>query len=367
MTKFRSRCRWVPVPAAAIAAALVFSIVQPPPPAGAGTYTTFDFPGSSATLISDISGSSIIGTYSASGKGHGYLYDGSTYTTLDVTGATSTYFVSVYGNRVVGSYADSAGRSHGFLYDGAGQTYTTLDVGTTGTWVNSISGSNVVGQYRDAAGTYHGFLYNGSTYTTLDPVGSTYTMVTGVSGSNVVGYYQKAIGPIGHTHGFLYNGSTYITLDYPGAYSTGADAVYGSTVVGSAWDEGPNYGFLYHYGSYSQFALPGFDISTVPCDMYGDVVVGKYHIYPGGYRHGFVYDARIGTFTMLDVPGADPNRDTYPSAIWDEVAVGDYYDTTTHTTRGFIYTIPEPSAIVLLGIGVAGLMAGVWRGRKRTQ
>ena len=92
-----------------------------------------------------------------------HLYNGSTYTTLDPSGSTSTTVIGISGSNVVGYYTAS-GVQHGFLYNGS--TYSTLDPsGSTQTTVTGVSGSNVVGSYV-ASGVKHGFLYNGSTYTT---------------------------------------------------------------------------------------------------------------------------------------------------------------------------------------------------------
>jgi hypothetical protein len=363
MKTFRSHHRWVCVIVGGHLAALALCLLQVPVPAAAGTYSFLDFPGALGTRCQDISGSNIVGTYYDSIVGsHGFLYDGSTYTTIDPSGGTYTVPTSVSGNRVAGSYRDSIGRYHGFLYDGADQTYTTLDIGTAGTWANSISGSNVVGQYRDAAGVYHGFLYNGSTYTTLDPGGSTGTNATSVSGSNVVGYYTKS----SRNYGFLYNGSTYTTLDYPGALSMGPTAVSGGNVVGTTYNSwSSTFSFLYDGSRYWEIgdpAAPELE-GTYAVDVYGTTVVG--HTTIGSYTHSiypqaFVWDkGGPYPFTILSVPNS--GRDTYANAIYGNVVVGDFYDTTTGTGRGFIYTIPEPSTLALLcvaaGLGLSRFMA----------
>ena len=85
----------------------------------------------------------------------------------------------VSGKNVVGYYLDASGRSHGFLYNGT--TYSTIDPpGSLGANATAVSGNIVVGNYNDRSGGHTvGFLFDGSTYTTLDVPESTGTLVTG--------------------------------------------------------------------------------------------------------------------------------------------------------------------------------------------
>jgi hypothetical protein len=351
MTRFRLRLPHVSVATTAIAATLAFYSVQPPTPVAAGTYTTFDL-----TLggINDLYGSATVSSRwdSAAGGVRSYLYDiydTSAYTTIHATGSTSTYAQSLFGKRVAGYYRDAAGKSHGFLYESG--SYTTLDVGTSGTWATSVSADRVVGYYKGSGSNqYHGFVYDGSTYTMLDPVGSTSSQASSISGNNIVGSYRDTAG---RNYGYLYNGSTYTTLNYPGEGTwSWAVAVSGGNVAGQAFDVyGPMYSFLYdgsHYWQIGDSSGGEADLGTRATDVYGSTVVGYYNVgLP--YDRAFVWDS--GTMTFLNVPGSGGN--THANAIWGNVVVGDYYDTTTHTTRGFIYTIPEPSTLALLCVAAA--------------
>jgi len=176
-------------------------------PAASQTFTTLDDPlaGPRGTDAFGISGNNIVGTYSdSSGKGHGFLYNGSTYTTLNDSlgvGFAGTQPLGISGNNIVGYYSDSLNKGHGFLYNGS--TYTTLDdpLGSGGTAPNGISGKNIVGAYSDSSGKSHGFLYNGSTYTTLDDplAGPLGTIAYGIDGNNIVGGYNDSSGK---SHGF---------------------------------------------------------------------------------------------------------------------------------------------------------------------
>ncbi|MHC5076620.1 MAG: PEP-CTERM sorting domain-containing protein, partial [Planctomycetota bacterium] len=111
-------------------------------------------------------------------------------------------------------------------------------------------------------------------------------------------------------HGFLYDGSNFSTLDYPGS-----DETY----------------------------LAGID---------GENIVGRYRDMDYD-NHGFIYNG--GVFSILDYPDA---YDTYTLGIDGDNIVGHYKDSSGE--HGFLYTIPEPSTIILLGLGAVML-----RKRKR--
>ena len=116
----------------------------------------------------------------------------------------------------------------------------------------------------------------------------------------MVGYYGASGN---HSHGFTYDGTTWTALDVSGAYS------------------------------------------TLPLDIDGDNIVGTYSDPYGNIMHGFLYNK--GTWTTLDMPGA---LWTCIYGISGNTLVGMYHDA-SYTEHGFIYTIPEPATLLLLGLG----------------
>jgi hypothetical protein len=145
-----------------------------------------------------ISGSEIVGAYyNTPSFVQGYVYNGSTYTTLDDPSAVSaTVATGVSGSSVVGYYTAAA--SHGFICHGT--SFATLDDPNAGsgsgqgTFIYGVSGNNIVGNYIDSANVSHGFLYNGSGFVTLDDPAASETanlgtFIRGISSSGqMVGY-----------------------------------------------------------------------------------------------------------------------------------------------------------------------------------
>ena len=107
------------------------------------------------------------------------------------------------------------------------------------------------------------------------------------------------------------SGGTYTTLDPPGSGFTQADGVSGNDVVG----------------------------------YYNDA---------GGIEHGFLYNG--SGYTTLDYPGS---TDTEAFGISGNNVIGAYYS--GGTSHGFLYNVPEPSTLALIGISAVGLLAYAWR------
>jgi hypothetical protein len=172
-------------------------------------FMPYNIPSSTTTVVSGISGSVKVGSYTDTvGSGtHGFKDDGSTVTTLNYQNNASIYTVAtgVAGNNVVGYFNNGA--THGFQYDGT--TWTPIDEPTAGTQLTvayGTDGSQIVGYFL-AGGMLQGFWYDGSAYHTLDaPVpGVISTAAYGISGNDIVGAYQDSSGVY---HGFLFDGSS---------------------------------------------------------------------------------------------------------------------------------------------------------------
>jgi hypothetical protein len=255
----------------------------------AGTWTTLDNPmatGVNGTVVNGIDGSNLVGWYMNASGTHGYLYDGTTWTTLDTPGSKGTAVNGIDGSNLVGYYWDN-NKGYVFLYNGS--TWTNLDVPVAIENVRGIDGSNIVGRYHDASGEHQGYIYNIDTHSfnTIDKLGATDISLNGIDGSNIVGWYKDASG----SHGYLYDGTTWTTLDAPGATSTIVWGIEGSNLVGQYWADG-YHGFLYDGTTWTTLDAPGAipgSIGTCAYDISGSYIVGEYED-ASGFRHGFVYE-----------------------------------------------------------------------------
>ena len=268
--------------------------------------------------------------------------------TLNAPVGVDTILNGIDNGNIVGSYYDGSNGNplvRSFLYNSNNWIY--LDApGAHYTDAKAISGTKIVGAYRTGDYTigqqqHHGFIYENGTWTTLSENGAE---AYGIDGNNIVGSNGSS---------FLYNGSTYDFFNSPynsGPYSgSGATGISGTTIVGYAWGSSPENGYIKTGSNYSLLQMPGAYI-TQPQDIQGNLIVGYVYM-DNTYTSpkGFLYDG--SNWTLLEMPGATSTR---ANGIDGNTIVGDYVDS-NGGTNGFVLTIPEPSALSLLAIGLGGL------------
>jgi hypothetical protein len=205
------------------------------------------------------------------------------YTELPWPSGTDTRGASgIDGDNIVGFYGID-GFDHGFLYNGT--SFTDLDMpGAIRTSPQKISGRNIIGHYIDADNTSHSFLYNGTNWTTLDAPWEGSPVAFGIDGENIVGQSGSFYG-----EGFIYNGKTWTTLyafGITGTYTV-INGIDGSNLVGHYFDTSGVHGFLYNGTSWTTLDAPGA-IRTEILDISGSNMVGLY-LDGSGSAHGFVY------------------------------------------------------------------------------
>lgn len=245
------------------------------------TYKPLNYPGSTQTIISGMSGSNVLGMYKdTAGVNHGFVYnnDVASWKSLDFPGATETRTYDMSGNTIVGEYV-SGGRMHGFTYDG--MTWKTLDYpGSSSTnTACGISGSSIVGLYYPGTTGDQGYLYNGSTWKSLAYPGASTTCIYDISGDNIVGWYDSSSDFM--SHGCVYNNAngTWRSVDYPGGLDTCVYGVFGNTVLGTYIDPAQNYAwkaFIYDGTTWTTLTRPGV-LADCAIGMSGNIIVGTYY------------------------------------------------------------------------------------------
>jgi probable HAF family extracellular repeat protein len=131
-------------------------------------------------------------------------------------------------------------------------------------------------------------------------------------------------------------------------------------VFGNFWQDEPAsvgiFRMSFHAAAFFRPSFPrAFGINNL------GMIVGDYSD-AAGLPHGYLFSN--GSYTPIDVPGA---VQTVPYGINDAGDIVGYYTDGRGVTHGFLATsVPEPSSLVLLGIGVLSLVGFAWRRQWRT-
>jgi uncharacterized membrane protein len=242
-----------------------------------------------------------------------------TFTTIDFPGATATVLFGINDEGMaVGRYMHGS-QTHGFARSATGQL-TAIDFpGASFTVAGALNNrGDIVGWYSLPAtpAIRHGFLLRDGEFTTFDPPGSTFTNTLGINDrGDIVGRFctltvcQQAGN--GDFHGFLLRDGEFTLLDVPGSTETNVWKINNREEILGGF--GPAGGgvklFLLRNGEFTTFALSnGKPLSedTGGLNERGDIV-GKYCdaspclIGPIG-AHGFAITD--GNLTTINVPGA---------------------------------------------------------------
>ncbi len=188
-------------------------------------------PGASRTVAYGLNNlGQIVGTYTAAGVGHGFLYDSGVFTTIDDPQGTGTLVTGINdGSEVVG-YSSARGFSE------LNGVYTSISYpGSKATFPSSVNNSgDIVGSYDDGQGKQHGFLFSNGVYTTIDPPNSAVTLLGGINNNRIIAG-TVCLSTTRKCHGFIYSQGRFAYVTYPG--SVGAQVLGLNDAVDLAGDE----------------------------------------------------------------------------------------------------------------------------------
>lgn len=192
----------------------------------------------------------VVGCYTNSlGKLAGFLYKNGKFTNVPgPAGATDSCASGINdAGEIVGSYSDSMS-GHGFLLKGG--KYTILDVpGATFTVASGINNKgNIVLYWGDSKSAIESSLYNGKTYKTIDVPGAVSSIAFSLNTAGDVTYQwldSKGLG-----HGALFHAGKYYKFDHPKSVQTYAEGINDRHVIVGGYQtksKGPDQGFKVTY------------------------------------------------------------------------------------------------------------------------
>jgi hypothetical protein len=223
------------------------------------TWTTIDFPGSDATVVSGINtAGDMAGWYTSSGSTHGFVLSGGTFTTVDYLSAVSTQVIGINDNGdISGQYYDGH-MSHAFL--GQAGTLTTIDPpGARQVWGMGLNNADdVVGFNYDQAGNVQAFKYSAGNFTQVKAKGQ-FNEPAGINNNgNIAGTMFLHNGA--ETVGYVIKNDVVHALGVVGSAVTLANGVNDhAQVVGWASVNGIRYPFIFASGKYVLMNVPGSD------------------------------------------------------------------------------------------------------------
>jgi uncharacterized membrane protein len=177
----------------------------------------------------------VVGDYGTSdGNTHGFFLSGGTFTGFDVPGATLTILLSINNSGdLAGTSADSSGFQQAFVVVGGTISFFSVP-GVPATLAYDINDSKnlTVGYYIDASGILHGYYRDakGALHFPIDPSGSVGTILFGANNKGwVVGRYADSSGV---THGLLFAPpNNFYVYDYPGTAFTSINGINSQGII----------------------------------------------------------------------------------------------------------------------------------------
>ena len=293
LTKTRTSIRGLAASAAVISM-LALAIAPARAEERSFVFSSIDFPSATFTQAYGINaGGEVVGVYrDATGKQHGFHWNGETFTSIDFPGAEATDARGISpGGDIVGRYRNAGEPGinfHGYLLTKHGEFIHVDFPGHINTTAQRIlADGTIIGVYHDNdfGDSMHGMVISRDGFSGFDMAASMHTGAT-PDGNKIVGLFTDMATGLGH--GYLLDGLNCIIFDVPGSTLTAAwDINPSGDIVGVYRDAAGFHGFLAEDWQFTAIDVPGAKNTRVFGINAGGDVTGLY-VDASGKTHGFV-------------------------------------------------------------------------------
>jgi hypothetical protein len=308
-------------------------------------FTNFDgpTPNSGGTTINGISNTgTVVGFTTSNGANNNFTANPLQSTNATALNINNNTAAMANGINSAGTIVGSDGNNNAFFLSGGNVVSFVPNNGAPAAAFGINDHGLIAGQYTNGA-TMPGFVLNGQTVTTINaPSGSDVVNAQGINNNGlVVGFY---VGTDGNDHGFKFNLAAAVN-------GTGTGTAIADPTI-TPVETGATFVFSQILGVNDQGIAVGY---------YGDSTLSQ---------HGFIYNTNTGAYTFLDDPNEGFNNGvevTQITGINNSGEITGFYTDANGLAHGFVATasVPEPSSIALLGVGLAAVLGFAAQRRRK--